>query len=516
MTSQIALLNDSGIAVASDTAVTITGSSSRTFSSSKIYQLSGRQPVGFMTHGNGSYRSIPLSNIFGEFREWYANHPLRSNPEDSSKRADPNRELDTLLDYTEKLRNFLSNYPNQSGSAPSTSQNLSASEKRAFEYEMDKFLQYKIESYSIFERVSDVLVYANASTLSRYNPAAQTTRRFFETELDDGVWATINKKMKGEIKTVHQEMLEDIELMVLQNETNAREFTKLKRSMARTYSSIITPFLEKFLNRHNLPKSTHMKLLKELIYKYLIFGDDSGFKYIPPTGIVIFGFGKKESQPRLIELQIGSWRSGEDTSTIASHKVIGIRGETLSETPPENSGYRVNTAGSWICTFAQDAEMQSIITGVHEDLIGDLSYFLSNNLVEILQPIIDTTQGIGKKTAKNLVEELTKSKTEIYYSFFNEIKRRRDAHIFNTRHSNIHNSITLLPIRELANFAESLLDMESTIAYYSRQLRTVGGHTDVAIVTKEDGFLWVKSEQRVDYSLNPRQQVAPRYSANLK
>ena len=289
-----------------------------------------------------------------------------------------------------------------------------------------------------------------------------------------------------------------------------------RRGIARTYSRIITPFLERFLRLHNLPKSTHMKLLKDLIYNYLISGDDEGFYYRPPTGIVIFGFGKQELRPSVIVLRLGSWRSGEDTSTIASHKVIGRRGEIHTDNLPDSATCRTQIDRSWICTFAQADEMQSIITGIHEDLIGELSHFLTNNLVETLEPIIDVTQGLGKKTAKNLVTEITKSRNEIYYSFYNEINRRRDSRTFGTRHANLHNSITLLPIRELANFAESLLDMESTIAYYSRQLRTVGGHTDVAIVTKEDGFLWVKSENRVDYTLNPRQEVAPRFSANLK
>ena len=39
---------------------------------------------------------------------------------------------------------------------------------------------------------------------------------------------------------------------------------------------------------------------------------------------------------------------------------------------------------------------------------------------------------------------------------------------------------------------------------------------EVATITKEDGFLWLKSENRVDYNLNPRQEVAPRFSAHLK
>ena len=68
---------------------------------------------------------------------------------------------------------------------------------------------------------------------------------------------------------------------------------------------------------------------------------------------------------------------------------------------------------------------------------------------------------------------------------------------------------------ELANFAEKMVDIESKITQLSKGVRKVGGQTDVATITKQDGFLWVKSKTRVDYNLNPRQAVQ-RDSASLK
>lgn len=52
--------------------------------------------------------------------------------------------------------------------------------------------------------------------------------------------------------------------------------------------------------------------------------------------------------------------------------------------------------------------------------------------------------------------------------------------------------VETLPIEELADTAEALLNITSLKRKMSRSLETVGGPIDVALITKGDGFTWIK------------------------
>lgn len=49
-----------------------------------------------------------------------------------------------------------------------------------------------------------------------------------------------------------------------------------------------------------------------------------------------------------------------------------------------------------------------------------------------------------------------------------------------------------LPKDELANLAESLVSLTSLQRRVSREIETVGGPIDVAVISKGDGFVWIK------------------------
>jgi hypothetical protein len=55
--------------------------------------------------------------------------------------------------------------------------------------------------------------------------------------------------------------------------------------------------------------------------------------------------------------------------------------------------------------------------------------------------------------------------------------------------------ISLLPKEELAILAESLINLESLSQRMSLNLETVGGPIDVAVISKNEGFEWVKRKQ---------------------
>ena len=61
----------------------------------------------------------------------------------------------------------------------------------------------------------------------------------------------------------------------------------------------------------------------------------------------------------------------------------------------------------------------------------------------------------------------------------------------------------MLPKEQLAEMAESLVNLTALKRRVSSQEETVGGPTDVALITKGDGLIWVKRKHYFAPELNP-------------
>lgn len=64
------------------------------------------------------------------------------------------------------------------------------------------------------------------------------------------------------------------------------------------------------------------------------------------------------------------------------------------------------------------------------------------------------------------------------------------------------NTISLLSISDMANVAESLVALTSLVNRMSPREESVGGPVDVAVISKGDGFIWIKRKHYFDQDLN--------------
>ena len=96
MTSEVVLMNRQGVAMAADSAVTITGPQYlKTYQSvDKLFPLSDGQPVAVMIYNNAEIMSTPWETVISLYRE-----------------ASRGRPLDTLKAYAEDFMSFLSGNP---------------------------------------------------------------------------------------------------------------------------------------------------------------------------------------------------------------------------------------------------------------------------------------------------------------------------------------------------------------------------------------------------------------------
>jgi hypothetical protein len=64
-------------------------------------------------------------------------------------------------------------------------------------------------------------------------------------------------------------------------------------------------------------------------------------------------------------------------------------------------------------------------------------------------------------------------------------------------------TVDILPKEDLAEMAESLVKLTSLKRRVSPDPETVGGPIDVAIISKGDGFIWIKRKRYFDRDDNP-------------
>jgi hypothetical protein len=72
-----------------------------------------------------------------------------------------------------------------------------------------------------------------------------------------------------------------------------------------------------------------------------------------------------------------------------------------------------------------------------------------------------------------------------------------------TSEQNLKGVVDHLSKKELADVAYSLVELTSRKRRYSSDPETVGGPIDVAILTRNEGFIWVKRKHYFDLALNP-------------
>jgi hypothetical protein len=95
MTAEVAILNTHGVALAVDSAVTVSeGGEKKAYNTAnKLFTLSKYHPVGIMIYNNATYMGIDWEIIIKEFRKSLKNKPYK-----------------TLFDYADSFINYVKEF----------------------------------------------------------------------------------------------------------------------------------------------------------------------------------------------------------------------------------------------------------------------------------------------------------------------------------------------------------------------------------------------------------------------
>lgn len=423
MTAEIALMNKEAIALAADSAVTMTtGSIPKIFpSANKIFTLSKYHPVGIMIYGSASFMGVPWETIIKIYRSRLCK-----------------KSFSKLDDYAKDFINFINN------------------ENNIFsESVQESFLKEWLASYFMY--INKVI---SERVESKIKDAGQLDEDNIEqiiTEIFENQYSLWEKA----------EMIPDI----------PDDFeAEIQRKYKSVFDELINIFFEKLplLDKH---KNQLRFMAGSCLSRF-----SSDLEGPTNTGIVIAGFGDTDIFPALF-----SYRLELIINNMVKYKVV------------HNNKIAHNMSAS-IIPFAQSEMVMAFMEGVDPRYKSVKDSLISKIFDKYPSIIVANIERYSEQEKQQLEKKLREASALLFddlTSRLNEYKRKNYT-------DPVINVVAGLPKDELAKMAESLVNLTSFKRRVSPVSETVGGPIDVAIISKGDGFIWVKRKHYFAGELNPQ------------
>lgn len=255
------------------------------------------------------------------------------------------------------------------------------------------------------------------------------------------------------------------------------------RLILQRYDKQVRDIYGHIFNHFTLGRNLRAQLTKTLLYAFArIFLDNIS------SGIVIAGFGHNDFTPVVKPYDIEGllWlKTDGELKGILKHQVY-------------QEG-RSGDADVSVIAFAQKDMVQRFMNGVDIKYYYASSSFLEDICDDFINKIVSK---LDKYNAKQ--KEDIKSQLESYSSQIVRAHNRNMAKFVDRYFSQpILSAVARLPKDELVVMAEALVHLTSLKRKISQDPETVAGPIDVAVITKGDGFIWIKRKHYFEPNLNP-------------
>jgi urease gamma subunit len=217
---------------------------------------------------------------------------------------------------------------------------------------------------------------------------------------------------------------------------------------------------------------TMRKRISGLALEYLF--RDVGFG--GETGFAIAGFGTRDVFPRLRAFEFYC-------SALGLHKIRHYGQLEITD-----------DCGSRIVPFAQRDVVATFMEGIDPIYKAFLEHFPETFFEQKKALLLDGANPQNQEAA--VVESLG---VEFRTALQDELQRLMDREFVHPT----MDVVAMMPKDELATLAEALVNVTALKRKASRYAETVGGPTDVAVISKGDGFVWVRRKHYFDPGLNP-------------
>lgn len=395
MTALVGILNKRAVAVAADSAVTVTsaadGSKKIYNTAQKIFRLAEAQPVGVMIYNNVEFMQTPWDVLIKLYHDRHGQ-----------------RNLPTLKAYKEDFVRFLHDHHFFTSEA----------EQRAMLTEALRTLVRKV-----------------------YESAMQEYEQAHDDKFDDLPLAAqkpyYEKWTAALIAGCHDDGL-------------SAAFADYTCEAFRAYADVVLTAFYAELRQADIPADPAM--WEPAFYAFLC--SQRMWDY---TGLVFVGYGSEQIYPALYEMAID----------------IGFDGRL--RTLEGNESYSVITSdnSSEIMSFAQDDVIRTLLKGLAPDIKAHYD-----------DAILDALDGMGPEVAHQKMRTLESINVTI------------DATIGDEYICGLYRSVAFFNVQDMATMAESLISITNLQRHFTSSEESVGGPIDVAVITRSEGFTWVKHKNQ--------------------
>lgn len=187
------------------------------------------------------------------------------------------------------------------------------------------------------------------------------------------------------------------------------------------------------------------------------------------TGIFFAGYGAEDAHPKFIKIDIYQIINGKLKYS-------------------EISRFEESRLGARIVPLAQEDVILTFCKGMSNVYLGNIPQFAESMVNATIDKLPSTFDSVQKNEIKNAFSNYKK-----------ELSQKINEQIEKNNIDPLLKSVMLISPLEMSFLAESLVNitaLKRTYAIDGNQ-QTVGGPTDVAILTKCDGFVWIKKKNNL-------------------
>lgn len=239
---------------------------------------------------------------------------------------------------------------------------------------------------------------------------------------------------------------------------------ELKGCSFKKFERITEECWEEFLDDIDIDEDLKDKW-HQVMYEYIT----SEYLY-KCTGLVFIGYGSKDLFPSYYSVYVSGIFNGKLRWCKDDHDEITVEGNTAS-----------------IRSFAQDDVIMTMVKGIEPDFFEHVLEENERELDSYRENVNDILEEAG--VSKDIIAKVNGIDKNHYKEVY-QIKLENFIDENNIR--GIMDAVESFNVEDLTNMAGSLISITNLQRHFSSSEESVGGPVEVAVITKADGFKWVK------------------------
>ncbi len=151
-----------------------------------------------------------------------------------------------------------------------------------------------------------------------------------------------------------------------------------------------------------------------------------------------------------------------------------------------------------IASFAQNEMVFTFIEGIDWNYRYEIEQYLHKLVEEYPNTVIDSVKELSDDKKEIYKQEFRKLSSQMIRQSIDKLnKYRRENYV-----DPLIDTVAILPKNELALMAESLIKLTSLKKRVTMEEETVAEPIDVALISKKDGFIWIRRKHYFQPELN--------------